>query len=43
MKQKLLILAGIVGLGATVTAFGDEIQVTEGRAVHTLKQNALAI
>jgi hypothetical protein len=29
MKQKLLIVAAIVGLGATVTAFGDEVQVTE--------------
>jgi hypothetical protein len=29
MKQKLLILAGIVGLGATVTAFGDQVAVTE--------------
>jgi hypothetical protein len=28
MKQKLLILAAIVGLGASVTAFGDEVQVT---------------
>ena len=29
MKQTLLILASIVGLGATVTAFGDEVQVTQ--------------
>lgn len=29
MKQKLLILASIVGLGATVTAFGDEVQITQ--------------
>jgi hypothetical protein len=29
MKQKLLILAAIVGLGASVTAFGDEVQVTQ--------------
>ena len=29
MKQKLLIVAAIVGLGTTVTAFGDEVQVTE--------------
>jgi hypothetical protein len=29
MKRKLLILAAIVGLGAGVTAFGDEVQVTQ--------------
>jgi hypothetical protein len=29
MKQKLLILAAIVGLGATVTAFGDQLAVTQ--------------
>jgi hypothetical protein len=29
MKQKLLMLAAIVGLGATVTAFGDQVQVIE--------------
>ena len=29
MKQKLLILATIVGLGASVTAFGDEVQVIQ--------------
>jgi hypothetical protein len=36
MKQKLLILAAIVGLGATVTAFGDEVQfVTLPQVVRT--------
>jgi len=29
MKQKLVILAAIVGLGANVTAFGDQVQVVE--------------
>ena len=29
MKQKLLILAAIVGLGTTVAAFGDQVQVVE--------------
>ena len=29
MKQKLLILASIVGLGAAVTAFGDNVVVTQ--------------
>jgi hypothetical protein len=29
MKQKLLILAAIFGLGAAVTAFGDDVQVTQ--------------
>jgi hypothetical protein len=29
MKQKLLIVAAIVGLGATGTAFGDQVQVIE--------------
>jgi hypothetical protein len=36
MKQKLLILAAIVGFGATVTAFGDEVQfVTLPQVVRT--------
>jgi hypothetical protein len=36
MKQKLLILAAIIGLGATVTAFGDEVQfVTLPQVVRT--------
>lgn len=29
MKQKLLILAAVVGLGATITAFGDNVQVVQ--------------
>jgi hypothetical protein len=29
MKQKLLILAAIVGMGATITAFGDDVQVVQ--------------
>jgi hypothetical protein len=29
MKQTLLILAAIVGLGATVAAFGDNVQVIQ--------------
>jgi hypothetical protein len=29
MRQKLLILAAIVGLGASGTAFGDEVQVVQ--------------
>jgi hypothetical protein len=29
MKQNLLILAAIVGLGASATAFGDQVQVIE--------------
>jgi hypothetical protein len=32
MKQKLLTLAAIVGLGATVTAFGDEVRVVQTTA-----------
>jgi hypothetical protein len=32
MKPKLLILAAIVGLGATVTAFGDQVTITETTA-----------
>jgi hypothetical protein len=40
MKQKLLILAAIVGLGATVTAFGDEVQMTvETPTVETFVHN----
>jgi hypothetical protein len=29
MKQQLLILAAVVGLGASVTAFGDNVQVIQ--------------
>jgi hypothetical protein len=40
MKQKLLILATILGLGATVTAFGDQVQVTESElTVETFVHN----
>ena len=37
MKQKLLILAAIVGLGATVTAFGDQVQVIESEQPITVE------
>jgi hypothetical protein len=40
MKQKLLILAAIVGLGATVTAFGDDVQIAvETPTVETFVHN----
>jgi hypothetical protein len=37
MKQKLLILAAIVGLGAAVTAFGDQVQVIESEQPITVE------
>jgi hypothetical protein len=37
MKQKLLILAAIVGLGATATAFADQVQVVESQQSITVE------